>query len=264
MSSGSLDYHTLTTEGLRTQAAFGAEAAIFSIGLALQKSLALTQDVSSQVAKDIMSGKRESFDQVTKQVPNPAVKLLNKSGARLIYGPASVAIVDREGDIITGDALRGALGQFLTRGTISLNHLDIVVGKLLEGAEVDGVLYKTEVRPIQPSDIAMFPILAKVGATPGTEALFAVAHIYNDTDFSQKAWNAIQRGELNCFSISGQAVQENRKVHCEGFTCKLVNSVEKMDGSAITLCQSGMNQGSVYKVIAKSCGCLQDCWECDV
>lgn len=159
-----------------------------------------------------------------------------------------MAIVDREGDLITGEALRAGLPQLLLRGRLSLQHGDILVGEILKGWGP----YVTDVRPVSEADMVEYPHLLKGGVKPGDEMLFVVGKIYDDTDFSLKVRSEIEKGELNSFSISGQSRVEGKKNVCDSFTCKLVNQIDAVDLSAVTVCKTGMNQGAAFKVVAKS------------
>lgn len=259
-----LDYAALRTVAKSVLSTFGRDEAEYIIGTQLQKSLELTPDAAKQISKDILDGKSESLEAALASVPKPAMRLLGKSADRLIYGPASVSIVDREGDLITGDALRGALSQFLLRGTISLNHLDICAGRILPEAVVDGLVYRTEVRGVTSEDIVAFPALKLATVPVGTDAMFVVAQIYSDTEYSNQVWKHILKGKMASFSISGQAITENRRVDCKDFSCKLVNYVEKLDGSAVTICEVPMNQAAGFRVVSKSCGCTPNCSNCEV
>lgn len=159
-----------------------------------------------------------------------------------------MAVVDREGDLITGAALKAGLPQLLLRGRLSLQHGDILVGEILKGWGP----YATSVRPVVEQDMAEYPHLAKGGVKPGDEMLFVVGKIYDDTDFSLKVRAEIEKGELNSFSISGQSRVENKTNVCDSFTCKIVNQIDAVDLSAVTVCKTGMNQGAAFKVVAKS------------
>lgn len=179
------------------------------------------------------------------------ISVLNKDGGVWIYGPGSVAIVDRENDIITGPALREALPQLLLRARLSLQHLDVLVGEIVSSADVGGRVYKTEVRPVTAQDIAEFPLL-KANAKEGDEALWVLGKLYSDNKFSQEVVERVLKGELGCYSISGQAVSESKKIDCSGYSCKFVNTIERVALSACTICAVGMNQSSGFRVIAKA------------
>jgi hypothetical protein len=185
-------------------------------------------------------------------------KVLSKVAKEfVIYGPASVAITDRENDVITGPALRKALPQLLKRARLSLQHLDILVGEIVDKwIDPDGREWVTDVRPVAKEDFNLYPWLQQKGVKEGDEALFIVGKIYDDAKFSLDVRKQIERGELNSFSVSGQATAESRKMDCAGYACKLVNEISGVDLSAVTVCKEGMNPAAKFIVIAKA-------WESD-
>lgn len=185
--------------------------------------------------------------------PRNEMRVFKARDGVTIYGPASVAVVDDENDLIKGDALRAALPQLLKRARFSLQHTDIIPGEILESWEAkDGTVYKTEVRAVTPSDLQRFDLLKDADVEPGTEALFVVGKIYTDDEIGRDIAEKILKGDLRAFSISGQAVQSQQTTDCSGFTCKLVNEIEKISLSAVTICDRGMNQGAGFDVIAKT------------
>jgi hypothetical protein len=198
-------------------------------------------------------------------VPEPGLRVLTKGmgGLRIVYGPASVSIVDREGDLITGPALKSLLPGILLRKRFSLGHIDILPGEILEKFvdPATGAETRTEVRTVTKEDMARFSWLEKNGVQEGDDALFAVGRVYSKEldgigagSFCDNVWDQVLKGELNAYSISGKAKSGSRKVLCErgGFACKLVNEISEMEGSAITLCKIGMNQGAGFVVLVKS------------
>lgn len=190
------------------------------------------------------------------------------NGDFVIYGPASVDIVDKEDDVVSKDALESALPNILKRGNLSLEHTDIQPGEIVEKYETDeGKTYKTEVREVTKDDLDTFPKLKDSGAEPGDHALFLTAKLYDDTSFSKEAQEKIKKGELGAFSISGQATDEATEKNCGDFTCKLVNVIKDLDGSAVTLAEEGMCQGASFEIVNKeapSCGCSPNCQYCGV
>lgn len=225
--------------------------------------------VKARIAKDVGGDPEQALafaEAVLKGKPpatgTPAFRVLAKSGADfVIYGPASVAIVDQESDLITGPALKAALPQLIQRARISLQHLDILPGEILEKF---GDL-KTEVRAVTEQDLREFSKLQDAKVEVGTDALFLVGKIYDDTPYALEVREQILKGELNAFSLSGQAVSESPKVVCGPFACKFVNEISKIALSAVTLCKTGMNQGAGFVVLHKSmfkahreqCGCSE-------
>jgi len=107
-----------------------------------------------------------------------------------IFGPASMEILDVQGDIITIDAVRKALPQLLRRARLTVDHSDNIVGEILEAADISGRLYKTEVRPPEPQELTKFQNLVE-----GKEALFVLARVWDDTEYCVKIRKAIAMGK---------------------------------------------------------------------
>ena len=172
-------------------------------------------------------------------------KLLQKAkGSFYIYGPANAEIVDKEGDLITGGALEAAVPQLLKRGRFSYEHKDQLVGAIHPSIKVKGKVYKTEVRLPTSEDLKMFPFLKE-----DKKALFVAGEVWDDTNKSQEVRKGIEGGEIDSYSIAGEATQNGQE--CTD-TC--YNKITKIDLSAVTICQSGMNQHAKFKVLAKDAG----------
>lgn len=184
------------------------------------------------------------------------VRILRKGNRRIVAGPASVAIPDQEGDLITGQALAKALPEFLENSLISLNHMDVKIGDILKEYSDGSKVYRTEVRPITADDLETYGILKKGGAREGDIAFFLVAEFKAPADpehYANKTWNEILKGELSCFSISGQALGSPKQgMKCDGLTCKMVNIIDNMAASAITVCKQGVNQAAGFNIVSKN------------
>ncbi len=230
----------------------------------------LPNSLAKAVSKDVLQGDDASFRRVAAKLQrndtsSSQMRVLSKASDELvIYGPASVDLVDREGDQITGPALEKALPQLLKRARFSLQHLDILVGEILPKYKHpdSGKVYKTEVREVMGQDLRDFPKLKENGVERGDDALFCVGKIYDDAKYQDEVREGILKGELDAFSISGQSVSETAKMECDGFECKVVNRIDEIDLSAVTICADGMNPGAQIKVVKKSCGCRPGCPDC--
>lgn len=158
----------------------------------------------------------------------------------VIWGPASVEIVDKEGDKIKADALDNALPQLLQRARLSLEHSDQIVGRILERfetedpvtVEINGQTYERNEFPTDVLDL-------DDGQPP---ALYVAGEVFADTQQSKRARERIQDGELDSYSISGEALVTRKKVE-DGI---VYDDIVDMDLSAVTLCEEGMNQGAKY------------------
>lgn len=162
----------------------------------------------------------------------------------VIWGPASVEVVDKEGDRIHAEALEDALPQLLKRGRLSLEHSDQLVGEIIESfeleepveLEIDGQTFK---RDDFPTDV-----LELDGMDP---ALFVCGKIYDDTRQSRRVRESIEEGELNSYSISGEALVSRSKIE----NGEPVNDIVEMDLSAVTVCEEGMNQHANFATVKK-------------
>lgn len=158
----------------------------------------------------------------------------------LIWGPASVEIVDKEGDKISVEALDKALPQLLKRARLSLEHTDQIVGRILERfetqepvtVEINGTSYERNEFPTSVLDLD----------DDSPPALYVAGEIFEDTQQSKRAREQIEDGELTSYSISGEALVTRKKVE-EG---TVYDDILDLDLSAVTLCQEGMNQGASY------------------
>lgn len=162
----------------------------------------------------------------------------------IIWGPASVEVVDKEDDRIKASALKSALPQLLKRKRLSYEHSDQIVGDILKNFEteepievsIDG---KTFERSEFPTDV-----LELDGLKPG---LYVAGNIYNDTQKSQEVRKLADEGEIDSYSISGEAIVTEMAVK----NGKTFTDILKMDLSAVTLCREGMNQKAKFDIVSK-------------
>lgn len=162
----------------------------------------------------------------------------------VIWGPASVEVVDKENDRITADALEDALPQLLKRKRLSYEHQDQIVGDILERFKTDEprtvvINGKSITRKEFPTEVMKLD-----GMKPG---LFVAGRLYNDTQKSQDVQEMVKSGEIDSYSISGEAVVTEMSVK-DGQT---FTDIVKMDLSAVTLCREGMNQKAKFDVVSK-------------
>lgn len=154
----------------------------------------------------------------------------------IIYGPASVEIMDKQGDTIPADLLKNALPQLLRRGRFHEKHKALVLGDILPIYKTkSGEIYRTDVKLPDARDIQLFPYLPI-----DKEGLFIVGNVYDDSASTQTARKAIDKEELNSFSIGGTMFET-----ADG-------KIAKVDLDDITICQMGINSYAKFKVIAKT------------
>jgi len=160
----------------------------------------------------------------------------------VIWGPASVEVVDKEGDLIKASALSDALPQLLKRARLSLEHSDQLVGKILESFEVNepvkvSVDGETFERSEFPTDVMELD-----GFEP---ALYVAGKVWDDSRQARETRRKIENGEIDSYSISGEALVTRTKVDDGDAYDQIVD----MDLSAVTLCEEGMNQKAKFGMV---------------
>ena len=156
----------------------------------------------------------------------------------VIGGPASVEMVDREGHLITTDALSKAfdryMGNFRTRNTMVL-HSDVQVGWAL------------------PAYISQGGQIFKSGVDGN--GLFFITEIRDDTRIANKVMEQINDGKLRSYSIAGSATQVQTMMKGQ-VPYMQVNDLELAE---VTVCEKGVNQGANFDLL-KGCDCpTQSC-----
>lgn len=184
------------------------------------------------------------------------MRVLYKDDDRMvIWGPASVEVVDQENDKITASALEGALPQLLRRKRLSLEHSDQLVGKILDEFEtdktktvkIDGHAYERNVFPTDVLD-------PEQGDDVPEKGLYVAGQVWSDTQQARETQEKIEQGIIDSYSISGEAIKSATRVK-QG---EVIDEINELDLSAVTLCERGMNQKAKFAVIAKSDVSLSD------
>lgn len=186
--------------------------------------------------------KRDNLEKIGFEASmNEGVQAVFKAGDDfVIWGPASVEVVDKEGDKISVEALGDALPQLLRRASLSLDHTDQIVGRILERfetqspvtVEINGNSYQRSEFPTEVLDLD----------DDEPPALYVAGEIFEDTQQSKRARERIEEGELTSYSISGEALVTQKKVE----NGVVYDDIKDMDLSAVTLCEEGMNRGASY------------------
>lgn len=164
----------------------------------------------------------------------------------VIWGPASVEVVDKENDRIKASALEEALPQLMKRQSLSYEHSDQIVGEILDkfstGEDVEVSFGDTTTkRQDFPTDVLELDGM-------DAPALFVAGNVYNDTQKAQDVRESIDKGDIDSYSISGEAIVSSMSI--EGG--EPVTDISKLDLSAVTLCENGMNQMAKFDVVKKS------------
>ena len=108
----------------------------------------------------------------------------------VVGGPASVELVDREGHLITSEALEGAFKKYMenfrTRNVMVM-HSDVQVGHAL------------------PAYISKSGQIFKSGVND--TGLFFIAELRDDTKIAKKVGEQINTGKMKSYSIAGSATK---------------------------------------------------------
>ena len=146
----------------------------------------------------------------------------------VVGGPASVSLIDREGHLITTDALKKAFAKFMdnfrTRNAMVL-HSDVQVGWAL------------------PAYITKGGQIFKSGVDD--KGLFFICELRDDTKISEKVMKEINEGRLKSYSIAGAAlkVQNMQK----GLVPYM--QVDDMELAEVTVCEKGVNQQAGFELL---------------
>ena len=198
--------------------------------------LSRTDEVSDVISK------ADTIDKVgfDAQVNRSVQMVFKQDDEFLIWGPASVEIVDKEQDKISVDALDKALPQLLKRARLSYNHTDQIVGRILENFEteepvevtIDGKTYK---RNEFPTDVLELE-------EDDNPALYVAGEVFDDTQQASNVRKEIEQGSIDSYSISGEALVTQKQVDGS----MVYDDILEMDLSAVTLCEEGMNQEAKF------------------
>ena len=146
----------------------------------------------------------------------------------VIGGPASIEMVDREGHLITTNALDKAfdkyMANFRTRNAMVL-HSDVQVGWAL------------------PAYISKSGQIFKSGVNG--DGLFFITELRNDTKISKKVAEQIGSGKLKSYSIAGSALKTQNKQ--KGL--QDVMQVDELELAEVTVCEKGVNQAASFDII---------------
>ena len=150
------------------------------------------------------------------------------SPAVVVGGPASVEMVDREGHLITMEAMQKAFDKFMannrTRNVMVL-HSDVQVGWALPAyINASGQIFKSGVND---------------------DRLFLLSEIRDDTKISQRVVKQIEDGKLHSYSIAGSAIQTQNIQ--KGMMQYM--QVDELELAEITVCEQGVNQGANFDIL---------------
>ena len=156
----------------------------------------------------------------------------------VIGGPASIELIDREGHLITTDALKKAfdryMSNFRTRNTMVL-HSDVQVGWAL------------------PAYISKGGQIFKSGVDD--KGLFFITELRKDTKIANKVLEQINEGKLKSYSIAGSATKTQNMQ--KGLMPYM--QVDEMELAEVTVCEKGVNQGAGFDILKANDAATRTC-----
>ena len=182
---------------------------------------------------------------LSRAFPNNEIytKALKKMGvgdddSLVVGGPASIELVDREGHLITTDALGKAfkkyMANFRTRNAMVL-HSDVQVGWAL------------------PAYISKGGQIFKSGVDD--KGLFFITELRNDTKIAKKVMEQIHEGKLKSYSIAGSAT----KTQTIQKGLQDVMQVDELELAEVTVCEKGVNQGAAFDILKAENSATSSC-----
>jgi len=154
----------------------------------------------------------------------------------IIAGYASVEMVDKQGDIISVEALREAFRKFMASGFANINlvHSEATIGRVIpEYVDKDGKTWKSQVDDVGE---------------------FIVVEIRKDIEVARKAWELIKNGTLKAFSLGGQALDKDRE--CDEKGCH--NLIKLFEQWAVNVVERGANIGAKFGIIKTDLPCFEN------
>ena len=146
----------------------------------------------------------------------------------VLGGPASVELVDREGHLITTNAMKRAFTKYMknfrTRNAMVL-HSDVQVGWAL------------------PAYISQGGQIFKSGVDE--QGVFFITELRDDTNIAQKVMEQVTEGKLKSYSIAGSAT----KTQMIQKGMQEIMQVDDMELAEVTVCEKGVNQAAGFDIL---------------
>jgi len=158
-----------------------------------------------------------------------SIAILKGGNDLIVAGYASVEVVDKQGDVITKEALKDAFRKFMENPSyrnVQLAHSNIQVGDVVPSyTDNEGRLWKSEV-----DDVGMF----------------VVVQLRNDIEKAKEVSAEIRKGVLRGFSIGGQAFKRDRKSDPKRGDYQ---EISKLELHEITICEKGINPEATFSIL---------------
>jgi len=156
----------------------------------------------------------------------------------VIAGYASVEMVDKQGDMITTNALKNAFDSFMKADqyrNVQLAHSNIQVGKVIDQyTDSDGRVWKSIV-----DDAGMFVVI----------------QLRDDIEKAREVANEIRKGSLRGFSIGGQAFKRVNKSDSEHGS---YTEISKLELHEVTICEKGINPEATFRILKEDIGMTEE------
>jgi len=157
------------------------------------------------------------------------ITLLKAGNDLIVAGYASVELVDKQGDLITSNALKDGFRKFMEDPkyrNVQLAHSNIQVGEVVPNyTDNEGRLWKSEV-----DDVGMF----------------VVVQLRDDIEKAKEVAAEIRKGNLRGFSIGGQAFKRVRKSDPKRGDYQ---EISKLELHEITICEKGINPEATFRIL---------------
>ncbi|MDO8609239.1 MAG: XkdF-like putative serine protease domain-containing protein [bacterium] len=180
----------------------------------------ILEKLESEIKKRAISN--DEVSQILLSIP----EMTNR---RIIFGYASVSIIDRENQKISIPALKEAVKRFMAESDfrlVNIFHSDVSLGRILPQwtNPRTGKIYKTEVDHI---------------------GWKVVAEIRDDIELADKVWAEIQKGNIRSFSIAGTS----KKKHMSHEQGKVFDEIDEMDLFEATLCTVPVCSAAIFEML---------------
>ena len=157
------------------------------------------------------------------------ISILKGTNDLVVAGYASVEVVDKQGDVITKEALKHAFRKFMENPSyrnVQLAHSNIQIGDVVPNyTDNEGRLWKSEV-----DDVGMF----------------VVVKLRDDIEKAKEVSAEIRKGILRGFSIGGQAFKRVRKSDPKRGDYQ---EISKLELHEITICEKGINPEATFSIL---------------
>ena len=160
---------------------------------------------------------------------NESISLLKAGNELVVAGYASVELVDKQGDLITKEALKDAFRKFMENPSyrnVQLAHSNIQVGDVIPNyTDSEGRLWKSEV-----DDVGMFVVI----------------QLRDDIEKAKEVAAEVRKGALRGFSIGGQAFKRVRKSDPRHGDYQ---EISKLELHEVTICEKGINPEATFRIL---------------